>query len=122
MKLRIFCSVLTFAFLWFYIPMQFKELQLNPGDECNCLENAIEDIQTSFGRAVNFNKIRIADFKTYWEKDKDKFEKKPCYSICTAKGISISKIVSNEEKEKVIQNYIAFFNCLNIKNTYYYLG
>jgi len=69
--------------------MTFENLH---GDtNCDCIADAKEDFESTFGLKTNKNHLREVDFNSNWEKGK-KPETSECDETCSHKGKSISLV------------------------------
>ena len=80
---------------------------INVDIDCDCLEGAICDTESHFGRKTNKNFLKPGDFISYWEKGK-RSEDQICAEICSLKGISLN-FMNDESKENVINIFKQLF-------------
>lgn len=86
--------------------MDFKKL--NSDHNCNCFENAIEDIENLYAIKANKNMLRIQDFASYWEKGR-RPASDDCKEICSLKGVSIS-LFNDINKDEVVEIFKSLFS------------
>ncbi len=79
--------------------MEYKNLLSE--HNCDCLNNAKEDITSTFVIKTQKDVLRIQDFNSYWEKGKRPNDANDCNEICSLKGVSVS-IFNDSTKEEVI--------------------
>ena len=85
--------------------MTFNNLKLIP--ECNCLENAVIDAESQFGRVTSSKNLKDRDFKSKFEKSGNDVDGN-CKQKCSYRGISLSKINDNNVTD-VISIFKEFF-------------
>jgi len=74
---------------------------------CDCFQDTFEDYETKFALKINKSKIRNADFKTYWEKGRTKYEN--CNEACSLKSQSISIVKTDKDIEKTLNIYKSLY-------------
>ena len=97
--------------------MEFKKI--NEGINCNCIENAKEDIENNYALKTNKENLREQDFVTYHEKNKVPLTDK-CDEICSLRGLSIS-IFNDTTKDKVVDIYRELFKLAPKYKPYIYV-
>ena len=86
--------------------MEFQKL--HDGSDCNCIDNAEEDVVNQYVRRLRKEKLSEKDFKTHWERGIG-VNKNECGDICSYKGISLNQL-SEESESLIIQKYKTTFN------------
>ncbi|MBK9631964.1 MAG: hypothetical protein IPO62_13020 [Saprospiraceae bacterium] len=85
--------------------MEFKNLTSD--DNCDCIENSIEDTVNLYAIKTNKSELRLQDFSSYREKGRN-FPSEKCNDICSYKGVSIS-LFTQETQDEVKQIYRTLF-------------
>lgn len=83
--------------------MQFDDIRIDT--ECDCLEGAAEDTQSTFLRLIdNTPSPKERDFLSHWERYKrqnrlDLISNIDCSKACGLKGLSLNKLDGYQEEE-----------------------
>jgi len=102
--------------------LQYVNLDL--ASDCNCIDGAAQDQFSTFALKTNKKNLRAADFKSKWEKTNMLTQPENCENCCGEKGVSLSKVNSEncmqvlgiyQELFPLMPNYKPFFTliCLN---------
>jgi hypothetical protein len=67
---------------------------------CDCIENAFEDVSSSFGIKTNNPYLRDVDFKSKWEKGQPLLGNN-CSSICGHRGVSMSLLSATDRESNL---------------------
>jgi hypothetical protein len=86
------------------IKMTFTNIR--EGHEFNCIEECTEDTSSIFARRIDKDKLKLKDFRTYWESGKRPPGTPTKDSICGYKGISISRYQTSSERSAVMANFM----------------
>ncbi|MEH0156526.1 hypothetical protein V6R21_20425 [Limibacter armeniacum] len=76
--------------------------------ECDCLNGANEDNQSTFCFVISKDSIRDKDFTSHWEKGK-KPKKDSCESKCSYMSKSLSIVNTDLARETVLNTYKQLF-------------
>lgn len=81
--------------------------KLHQDTDCDCLNNAINNLKDIFARAVNSDFVKEEHFESYWEQGKrpDSVE---CDKICSFKGVSVN-ILNSENNSEVLGVFYKFY-------------
>lgn len=79
---------------------------INIGNSCDCINGLSEDTTSTYARVLSKDTLKPNDFKSKWDKEHRATE---CRSICSLKGVSISKIDNDAIKEEIIKYYTGIF-------------
>lgn len=85
--------------------MTFEDLHKDIS--CDCIADASQDFESTFGLKTNKDHLREVDFNSHWEKGK-KPSSSDCREVCSYKGKSISLIV-NDNANAVLQIFQSLF-------------
>lgn len=75
--------------------MTFKDLHKDI--TCDCVADATQDFESTFGLKTNKDHLREVDFNSHWDKGQ-RPKSNECHEVCSYKGKSISLIVDSNVK------------------------
>lgn len=86
--------------------MEFKNIEEE--HNCDCIENSVEDNNSTYAIKTMKDFLRLQDFNSYWDKGKKPVNYNDCKEVCSLKGVSVS-IFNDDTKEEVTNIYKELF-------------
>lgn len=80
--------------------------KINDDTECDCLANAVQDIENVYARKINKPNVLDADLRSHWEKGTRSDD--GCLRVCGLKGLSIN-IWNEESQDSTIAKFLTTF-------------